>query len=76
MDEKMLEQNNKCSCSHHRFQHKRFDLALMVFGGAFLLANIGWISGDALNILWPLAILLPGLFGISGKFCKCCQPRT
>jgi len=39
-----------------------FGLLLIVVGIAFLLENLGLVSGNVWNIIWPLVIIL---FGIS-----------
>lgn len=44
-------------------------LWIVFVGIFFLLANSGYISGEVLSKLWPLLIIIPGLFHLyrSGK---------
>jgi hypothetical protein len=37
---------------------------LIIIGGVFLLNNFGFIQGQAWGKLWPLFIIIPGVFMI------------
>ncbi|MEK7547098.1 MAG: DUF5668 domain-containing protein [Patescibacteria group bacterium] len=58
----------KCGCVHH----KVIPLLVILFGLDFLAYNLGWVSGDFLNVSWPIIVLAGGLMKISKGMCKCC----
>jgi hypothetical protein len=37
-----------------------FGVLVLIIGLFFLLRNLGWITGDLWNILWPLIIIAIG----------------
>lgn len=43
-----------------------FGIAILIIGIAFLLQNLGLISGNFWDILWPLLIILLGLSMVFG----------
>jgi hypothetical protein len=44
---------------------------VVVIGVIFLLNNFGYLQGNAWGKLWPLFIIIPGLFMIGRGFRSC-----
>ncbi len=45
-----------------------FALILIALGVVFLLKNLGYISADAWDIIWPILIIVAGFSFLAGKF--------
>ncbi len=61
------DKENKDSCRNSRrhFHGRVFPgIWLIVIGGIFLLNNFGYLQGEAWGKLWPIFIIIPGLFMI------------
>lgn len=41
---------------------KALSLFFIVFGGAFLLRNLGFLTEQALDVLWPILFVLLGAY--------------
>jgi hypothetical protein len=61
---------NVCKCPHH----KVVPVLIVLLGLAFLLEAWGTLSASAVNIIWPVIVILIGLMkiGNSSGMCKCC----
>jgi hypothetical protein len=60
-----MEMGKMCKCGHH----KLVSLAIILFGLAFLLEALGYMSMQTVNIVWPVIIIVLGFT----KMCKCCS---
>ncbi len=67
-----MEKGGMCPCPHHRMVPIGKGVAILLFGGAFLLANLGLIGRETRDILWPLAIVLVGFGKLGSASCPCC----
>ncbi len=56
-----------CPCKHHVIG----PLAIILIGVAFLLSNLGVITGSVVGIIWPILVIIWGV----GKMCKCCGKK-
>ena len=61
---------NMCKCPHH----KVMPVLIILFGLTFLLGNWGTLSWGAVNMIWPVLVILGGAMKFSEKsgMCKCC----
>jgi hypothetical protein len=61
------EQNRRCSCPHH------FIIPFLVFviGVVLLLNNLGYLSSQMVNIIWPSFIALAGVQLMISRRCAC-----
>jgi len=65
----MENMQNMCKCFHH----KAMPVLVVLFGLTFLLGAWGALSLEAVNVIWPVIVILAGLFKIVEKsMCKCC----
>lgn len=64
-------QGTMCKCPHH----KVIPFLIVVVGVAFLMGFWGMLSWDAVNIVWPVAIIAIGLMKLVERMgaCKCCS---
>ncbi len=58
-----------CKCPHH----KMFPLAVLIVGVLFLLQALGVQLGNAVNIVWPIVVILWALKKMTRGMCKCCS---
>lgn len=58
---------NVCKCHHH----KAWGILVVLFGLLFLGGNWGW-WGSGVVALWPVLVILVGLFKLMEGKCKCC----
>ena len=49
-----------------------FGIAVVVIGIVFLFQNMGWLPGNAWQIIWPALVILFGLSIMYGKS-ECCS---
>ncbi len=68
----MMKGGMSCSCPHHKISPLLKAFGVLLFGLAFLMGNLGWISADTVATLWPLAIVLVGV-AMFGRLCGCCK---
>lgn len=60
-------QGKTCSCNHH----KVMPTLVILFGLAFLLAEVNVLTWGFVNITWPILIII---FGITKLVrCNCCS---
>lgn len=57
-----------CGCWHHNI----FAFLLIVFGLTFLLGAFQIISGETVNVIWPILVVIAGIKKLFGGMCKCC----
>lgn len=57
-----------CRCPHHSM----IPLAVVAFGAVFLLGTMNVLTTAAVNILWPIIVIIAGLTKLMGKRCSCC----
>ena len=57
-----------CGCPHH----KMIPVFIVAFGLLFLFHELNVISSHALNIAWPIVVVLAGLQKMFKGVCKCC----
>ena len=57
-----------CGCMHHAI----VPILVALLGVAFLLLNLNIITMQVVNIVWPVLLILAGLFKACGRMCKCC----
>lgn len=62
---------NMCKCPHH----KVVPVLVVLFGVTFLLGAWGTLSWSAVNVIWPILVILAGLIkiGENSGMCKCCN---
>lgn len=60
-----------CGCPHH----KMVPMLIFVVGLLFFLNAINVVTMSALNILWPIAVMIAGLTKMMGHKCKCCTAK-
>ena len=60
--------NGMCNCPHHKFM----PILIVLFGLTFLLGAMGTITMGTVNIVWPIIIIVAGLFKLNRGMCKCC----
>lgn len=60
-----------CGCPHH----KMVPLIIFVVGLLFFLNAVDVVTTNALNILWPIAVMIGGLTKMMGHKCKCCTAK-
>ncbi len=71
----MMDQQNTgmhsmtCKCPHH----KMVPLSILLIGVAFLLGEMGTLSMHAVNIIWPILVIVIGGTKMAGNSCKCCK---
>jgi len=55
-----------CKCPHH----KVMPIAVILLALAFLAADFNWLSWGAVNIIWPILLII----AVAPKLacCKCC----
>jgi len=61
---------NMCKCNHH----KTFPVLMILFGLTFLLGNWEILTPGAVNVIWPVLIMVAGFMKLGDKIgmCKCC----
>ena len=59
---------NMCKCVHH----KVVPILVILFGALFLLGNWEIMSWDAVNMLWPILVIIGGVMKLTKGKCKCC----
>lgn len=72
MDNPQNSQNHNgmtCKCPHH----KMGPLAVVIFGLVFLLGALNVLSAQVVGIVWPIIVILAGLFKMKEGSCKCCN---
>jgi hypothetical protein len=57
-----------CKCPHH----KVVPILVVLFGLTFLLGALHIFSAGVVAVLWPLILIVGGLFKMTSKSCKCC----
>ena len=66
----MENMQNKCMCPHHRVT----PVLVILIGLTFLFGAWGVFSWDAVNVIWPVLVIIGGAmkFGERSGMCKCC----
>lgn len=59
-----------CKCTHH----KMVPMLIILLGVVFLLGNLQVLTPAAVNVIWPVIIILVGAMKLTSqmKMCKCC----
>lgn len=57
-----------CKCTHH----KTMPILVILFGLLFLLQALGVIGMQSVAIIWPIIVMLAGIFKLAKRHCKCC----
>lgn len=57
-----------CKCMHH----KVVPVLIILFGLNFLLGGLGVLSANAVDIVWPVIVVLIGFMKLMKGACKCC----
>jgi hypothetical protein len=65
----MQTSESKCCC----FCHKAPGLLIALIGLTFLLGAFNVLSPRAVEITWPILLILLGLKKMCGGVCKCCS---
>ena len=60
---------NVCKCPHH----KTMPVLIILFGLTFLLGAWGMLSWSAVEVNWPVLVILAGVFKMTKGMCKCCN---
>ena len=58
-----------CSCKHH----KAMPTLVVLFGLVFLLGYLNILTTAAVNIIWPILVIVAGVSKLSDGACKCCK---
>ena len=66
MENNDMKMGKTCSCSHH----KVFPILVILFGLDFLLAAVGVLTWDFVNITWPILLIIAGCMKLVK--CDCC----
>ena len=61
-----------CGCGHH----KVMPILIILLGLAFLLAQLNILTWAAVNILWPILVIIAGVMMLVNGCCKCCKPKA
>ena len=62
MDDQQQSDNNYRKANRHYYGRVYPGIFLIVLGIVFLLQNFGYIRGEVWGKLWPIFIILPGIF--------------
>ena len=57
-----------CKCPHH----KVMPVLVVLFGLTFLLGYWGTLGWSTVNTIWPILVILGGVFKMTESMCKCC----
>jgi len=57
-----------CKCPHHKI----VPLMVFIIGLLFFLNVLNILTTSALNMLWPIALMIAGLMKMMSRKCKCC----
>lgn len=68
MKEGMTKHGMKCACTHH----KVMPWAVILIGLTFLLGAYGVFSEQAVNIIWPILLIIAGGTKLMRHKCGCC----
>lgn len=67
-----MEQNTNttglCTCKHH----KVLPVLIILFGLTFLLGSLNILTMGAVNVIWPVLIIIAGVMKLMKGRCKCC----
>lgn len=69
MDQNPTEKKCCCPC------HKMVPLFIALIGLAFLAKSFGYLSAGAVDVIWPVLIILIGLKKMTKDMCKCCGEK-
>jgi hypothetical protein len=65
-----MDEHKSCGCACHKMKGG----LVVLLGLNFLLLNLGVISAEISNIVWPVLLILVGLKkAMGGGMCKCCK---
>jgi len=56
-----------CHCKHH----KVMPWLIILIGLTFLLGNVGVFTVNAVNVIWPVLLVILG----ASKLCRCCSNK-
>lgn len=59
---------NMCRCPHH----KMVPLMAFLIGVAFLLRNLGILTMGAVDLVWPIFLIVGAGTKLNENKCKCC----
>jgi hypothetical protein len=65
----MQASESKCGC----VCHKMSGVLIVLIGLTFLLSALNMLSPRAVEITWPILLILLGLKKMCGGMCKCCN---
>lgn len=68
MDDKMMNQGEKCTCPHHGV----VPVILIFLGALFFMKALGVFSAGMVDITWPVLVMIAGFTKLGGRMCKCC----
>jgi hypothetical protein len=63
-----MEDKKVCKCTHH----KVVPTCIALIGLVILLGGMNIFTAGAVNIMWPLLLIVIGLTKMMGPGCKCC----
>ncbi|HXI84115.1 MAG TPA: DUF5668 domain-containing protein [Verrucomicrobiae bacterium] len=65
----MQASEGKCGCPCHKMP----GLFIVLIGLTFLLGALNVLSPRAVEIIWPILVILAGLKKMFSGMCKCCN---
>lgn len=57
-----------CPCPHHKI----ISVLITLFGLLFLLGAMEIFSETTVGFVWPVLVIIAGLFKMTSNKCKCC----
>jgi hypothetical protein len=58
-----------CKCPHHKI----VPWCIILIGLSFLLSQMNILTVGAVNMLWPVFLIIIGVVKLRGGNCKCCH---
>lgn len=59
---------NVCNCAHH----KVVPVVIVLIGATFLLGTLGILTSWAVEVIWPILLMVIGGTKLGSRMCKCC----
>ncbi|MCX6741542.1 MAG: DUF5668 domain-containing protein [Candidatus Parcubacteria bacterium] len=69
MDQNQVEKKGCCPCQ------TMTPLFIVLIGLVFLARAFGYLSVGAVDIIWPILVILIGLKELTRGMCKCCDSK-
>ena len=66
-------EDNKTCCNCCCPCHKMKGILIILFGLTFLLGAFEVLSQHWVSIIWPILVMLAGVFSLMKGKCKCCD---